>query len=35
MTGQVRHLGQLGPDLGTLVSDVRAALALRDAVWTE
>ena len=26
------RLGQPGPDLGTLVSDVRAALALRDAV---
>lgn len=29
------RLGQPERDLGTLVSDVRASLALRDAVWTD
>ena len=29
------RLGQRERDLGTLVSDVRACLALRDAVWTD
>jgi hypothetical protein len=29
------RLGQPEPDLGTLVSDVRASLALRDAIWTD